>query len=289
MGCGSSKAVPTATRTVQQQPTRKTASTVTATKKTTNSTNKKTKQPPKRTSTPSTPKSDLELKLDKINSSDPSLIHFKACWGDDLTEEQAILLVQALSDNKTIQSIEFCANPNLGLHFCKAMARLLDSNPTLVVVSLRSNTNFGDEGIRLICHAMTRNTHLLELKIDNCNVEDAGAAVIGKMLSFNRKLFRLDISDNPFTSCGADLVADGIIRNSERGGGLLEVRICPFPNYDYNAAQGLEAAMLQNPQCMIIVPNLMEDQFDFTGKNKRRRHHFESRMNGLRTKYDRLF
>jgi len=59
--------------------------------------------------------------------------------------------------------------------------------------------------------------------------------------------------------------------------------------WDYNAAQAVEAAMLQNNRCMFIVPEAFEDQFNFQGLNKERKHLYDARRNGLRTKYGKLF
>lgn len=63
----------------------------------------------------------------------------------------------------------------------------------------------------------------------------------------------------------------------------------PLENYDYTAAQAVEAAMLQNDRCMFVVPKEFEDQFNFEGMNNERKHIYDARRNGLRTKYGKLF
>ena len=161
------------------------------------------------------PQSDFQSKLKRIRNKDPAVRHFQGCWGDDMTEKEAIQLLSALSENETIRSIEFCANKNLGIKFCAAMAKLLEQNHELAVVSLRSNPNFGDEGIKLLCQGLEKNSQVLDFFIDGCGVGEAGAVMIGKMLSFNRKLFRLDVSNNSFTSAGVDFIAEGVIENGK--------------------------------------------------------------------------
>ena len=159
--------------------------------------------------------SDVQLKLNRIRKNDPAMRHFQGCWGDDMTENEAIQLLSALGENETIRSIEFCANQNLGIQFCTVLAKLLEQNPELAVVSLRSNPNFGDEGIKLLCQGLEKNAQVLDFYIDGCGVGEAGAVMIGKMLSFNRKLFRLDVSNNNFTSAGVDFIAEGVIENGK--------------------------------------------------------------------------
>ena len=141
--------------------------------------------------------------------------HFQGCWGDAITEKEAIQLVSAFNENKSIKSIEFCSNKNLGIKFCKALAGLLEQIHGFAVVSLRSNPNFGDEGIKLLCQGLEKNAHVLDFFIDGCGVGEAGTVAIGKMLSFNRKIFRLDVSTNTFTSAGVDFIAEGVIENGK--------------------------------------------------------------------------
>lgn len=171
---------------------------------------------PSSSTTPSTKSpglSSFEMKLQRINANDPALRHFQGCWGDEITEKEGIQLLSALERNDTVKSIEFCSNTNLGIKFCEAMVKLLEKNHDFAVVSLRCNPNFGDEGVKLLCQGLEKNAKVLDFFIDGCGIGEAGAVAIGKMLSFNRKLFRLDVSNSNFTSAGVDFIAEGVIEN----------------------------------------------------------------------------
>jgi len=245
-----------------------------------------------KSSTPIVPKRELtefEKKLERVQSNDPALRHFKACWGDDITEDEAIQLLAALERNEIVKSVEFCSNSNLGIRFCETMGKLLQANHEFAIVSLRDNPNFGDEGIIALCRGLERNRYVLDFKIDGCGFGDAGAARLKKLLSYNRKLFRLDVSGNGFSSAGLDSITEGVIENGRIGGGLLQLTMNPLESYDYAAAQAVEAAMLQNKRCMFVVPDDFEDQFNFEGINKERKHLYDARSKGLRTKYVKLF
>jgi len=206
MGCGSStpvakagaaKAAPSSSRAVKSRAAASPSSTRT---------------------TPSTKSPGLtpfEMKLKRINANDPALRHFQGCWGDDITEKEAIQLLSALERNDTVKSIEFCSNSNLGIKFCEAMAKLLEKNHDFAIVSMRCNPNFGDKGVQLLCQGLEKNAHVRDFFIDGCGVGEAGAVALGKMLSFNRKLFRLDVSNSNFTSAGVDSIAEGVIENGK--------------------------------------------------------------------------
>ena len=174
------------------------------------------------TSTPSTVKSPrksgsaFDRKLQRIEANDKSMRHFQGCWGDDLSEAEAIRLLAALErSNDAVKSIEFCSNPHLGVPFCRALARLLERNHDFAVVSLRGNAQLGDAGVKLLCQSLEKNARVLDLFLDGCGVGESGAVAIGKMLSFNRKLFRLDVSQNLFSSTGVDFIAEGVIENGK--------------------------------------------------------------------------
>jgi len=94
-----------------------------------------------------------------------------------------------------------------------ALQKIENNEPSCQRVNLASNGVFsGNSTITCssIAKALETNTHLLELRLESCNILDAGAAILAEALKKNSTLQLLDLSKNKIGSQGLIALADGL-------------------------------------------------------------------------------
>ena len=187
--------------------------------------------------------------LDEINKHDPDYYHH-TWWGSGVTEEQAIVLLDAIDRNPYIKYIEFCECSVLSTAFCRRMGEILKTNDRLLIASLRLNENFGDEGIKLLCEGLEANKTLQEFNIDGTGMTDEGGEAVGRMLQKNSTLMEATLARNDFTAAGFKAVAGGIKHNTA----LLQMQMeLNKGGIDEEGAQAVLDCMEHNKKCIFSV------------------------------------
>lgn len=151
-----------------------------------------------------------ELERDVYESS------FLDLSGEKLNDDAIAKLVHALKNNKTVTTLWLYDNEitdvgvkdvaqlkltelNLGKNpFGKAGLEAVFSQSSYEELTLSNNPNVNDETIT----SLTGNKNLKRLFLDECNLKDKGAEIIGTLKS----LERVDVSHNAITDAGAKAI-----------------------------------------------------------------------------------
>ena len=66
-----------------------------------------------------------------------------------------------------------------------------------------SNQNLDISKVKILCHLLEKNTHIVSLNLENNNINDIGALVISKMLNINKTITEINLSNNNIKDKGA--------------------------------------------------------------------------------------
>jgi Ran GTPase-activating protein (RanGAP) involved in mRNA processing and transport len=128
---------------------------------------------------------------------------------NDIGDSGAALLGQALSINKTLQTLILDNNSIFNaLPFCNG----LRTNTGLRTLSLWANY-VGDDGIVEFAMALHHNRTLQSACLHDTNFKVSGAHALCEALKVNESLLTLDIGNNEFGSDGAEFIAIGLENN----------------------------------------------------------------------------
>lgn len=110
----------------------------------------------------------------------------------DLTNEQALLIAQALFENPTISSVVLSGNPIFKEKNYEVIRALL-LNPNIRSLNL-SNTGLDDEGFKVLGEALQSNTTLAMLNVNNSMIGKEGYMAFARALQRHPSLKVLRIS-----------------------------------------------------------------------------------------------
>ncbi len=104
--------------------------------------------------------------------------------------------------------------------------KLKNNNRKLKVLNL-SKQVLTNEIIHSLCTALSGNTHLKYLCVDNCNIDDDKAEILSHMLEKNTGLLTLSLANNALTKTGRLFIINVMI---EKNKSLMYVR---FKKYSF--------------------------------------------------------
>jgi len=133
----------------------------------------------------------------------------------NLYEFEMRAFVDAMRHNQCIRKLSLVECGIEGERDALLIARLLSSKPSLISLSLARNEGFGNEGLKVLCDGIHRNTTLqsLNLTMTGCSGQSA-ALILRNMLRRNKVLTELIFDDNEISGSGADCpLAQGLAQN----------------------------------------------------------------------------
>ena len=80
--------------------------------------------------------------------------------------------------------------------------RLKANCPYLTKLDL-SYQNLDISKVKILCHLLEKNTHILSLDLEGNNINDSGAVMISKMLGINTSLREVNLINNDIKDKGA--------------------------------------------------------------------------------------
>jgi Ran GTPase-activating protein (RanGAP) involved in mRNA processing and transport len=115
------------------------------------------------------------------------------------------LIFNALAQNLSLTEFKSCVDGmddvESLLLLSKALSNMIRFNSTIVKLDL-SKSNFSNESLVIsIAVALTHNTRIQELNLNECCIKKAGGAALANMLSFNTTILRLHQMNSNWRVC----------------------------------------------------------------------------------------
>ena len=120
-------------------------------------------------------------------------------------------LLDGISCNVVLQELDLSCNTFVDPKSKDLIAKVLRSNKTLKIVSLRK-AKLGDQAIRKLAEALLDNTSLTSLDIGDNEMKESATIAIGNLLSWNKTLKELNLQNNPIKP--SEAIRQGLMNNA---------------------------------------------------------------------------
>lgn len=125
-------------------------------------------------------------------------------------------LAQVLRNFQSLLSLDVSWN-DLGEDFMSMQSNLVHQGSLTSLTSLKLNQNpIGDWGLKHMALSMYYTRNLRRLQLQNCEITDKGAAVLGAMVATMSSLRVLDVAFNRVTEIGAWLCSEWLLVKASR-------------------------------------------------------------------------
>jgi len=94
--------------------------------------------------------------------------------------------------------------------------KLADNDPSITTVDISNNATFqikAEEYTTLLANALKRNTHVKELRLENCGLGDREGVLLGEAMAENNSIVLLDLQKNKINNEGGSALAKGLTHN----------------------------------------------------------------------------
>lgn len=151
--------------------------------------------------------------------------------GNDVGDDGAEALAEALSTNRTLTSVNVARN-NITEKGALAIARALSGNAVLSSLNLSSNS-IKNPPVVALAECMVTNGSLISLDLCSCKITDDAAVALVTAVGHNERaaLRKLRLRDNYISAGAGELMADALYRNKSltvadlRGNQIDHVRL----------------------------------------------------------------
>ena len=169
-------------------------------------------------------------------------------YNHQIGHEGAIVLAQALQQNKVVEVLNLCNN-NIGNEGAIAFARTLQTNQTLKELNLCSN-NIGNEGVIALANVLKTNQTLKEL-ILSCNndIGNEGVKALAQALQTNKTLKKLFFSGDEIGNESAIALAQALETNQT----LEYLYICFYNQIRDVGINALICSLFFNKSLQILI------------------------------------
>jgi Ran GTPase-activating protein (RanGAP) involved in mRNA processing and transport len=137
-----------------------------------------------------------------------------------------IVVEQALNKKQCVE-LSLSKNPGITVHGVSIIALALQTNTTLLNLSMTHNTRFSDESAEALARGLRTNRYLLVLDLSQNAIEDSGAEQLAEMLKVNKTLRDLDLTHNNIHNSGVKHLATAL-RQSNTTLERLSINWNPF-------------------------------------------------------------
>lgn len=153
----------------------------------------------------------LEKTLQRIKNNDPTLRNLDLALRG-LENREIEELVDALSTNTTITTLDLSMNQSLTVEGLGLLAAALSTNTTIQNFNFNGN-EIGDEGAEILATVLLANKSIAELGLTETEIGDEGAEKLANALSTNKTLKTLFLDRNRIGDEGARKLAGALSTN----------------------------------------------------------------------------
>eukprot|EP00474_Spongospora_subterranea_P011313 CRZ11771.1 hypothetical protein [Spongospora subterranea] len=142
-------------------------------------------------------------------------------WRHDSTaidDCSIVALLQIVDKNNNLSELRLSSN-QITVDGAAELAKTLPSMRQLLLLDLsndvgsRNKNVINDEGLTVLCNAISKNFSLLSLNLVGNNINELDAASIGQVLRLNLTLTHLDLDRNKLGTRGAQILFEALARN----------------------------------------------------------------------------
>jgi len=120
-----------------------------------------------------------------------------------------IVVEQALNKKQCVE-LSLSKNPGITVHGVSIIALALQTNTTLLNLSMTHSKKFSDESAGTLAQRLRTNRYLQVLDLSQNAIEDSGAEQLAEMLKVNRTLRELDLTNNKIHNSGVKYLATAL-------------------------------------------------------------------------------